>query len=293
MTFRLTRRSFAIGLGTALASTGLSRGARAAQDDFAATCAALERRLDARVGVAIHDTASGRRWTHRADERFPLCSTFKVLAAAALLAKIDAGHDRLDRRVVLAATDLVTYSPVTQDRVGGNGITLAELCAAAITRSDNTAGNAILQAIGGPEAVTAFARRIGDSVTRLDRWETDLNEAAPGDPRDTTAPAAIAAGLEALVLGNTLSPASRDQLVAWMVANTTGAAKIRAGLPPDWRIGDKTGGGNHGAMGDIAAIWPPGRKPVFAAIYLTETAASFDARNAEIAEIARALKAAL
>lgn len=288
----LTRRSFTAGLAGAFAGLALPRAGFAA-DAIETACATLERDLGARIGVAIHDTASGRRWTHRATERFPMCSTFKVLASAALLAKVDAGRDRLDRRVVLGATDLVAYSPVTKTRIGGDGISLAELCEAAITRSDNTAGNAILQAIGGPEGVTKFARGLGDTTTRLDRWETELNQATPGDPRDTTSPAAIAADLETLVLGETLAPRSRDQLVAWMVANTTGGAKLRAGLPPNWRIGDKTGGGDHGAMADIAAIWPPGRKPLFVAVYLTETPASFDDRNAAVAEIGRLLAAAL
>ncbi len=290
MTLVLDRRSFALGIAACLA--GLPR-AFAATDRLADAFAMLEGRVGARMGVAIHDTQTGRRWTYRADERFPMCSTFKVLAAAALLAKVDAGRDRLDRRVVLAAADLVSYSPFTKTRVGGDGVSLAELCAAAITQSDNTAGNAILAAIGGPEGLTAFARTLGDRVTRLDRWETELNQAAPGDPRDTTSPTAMAADLEALVLGNRLSPAARDQLVAWMVANTTGDAKLRAGLPRDWRIGDKTGGGGNGAMADVAAIWPAGRKPVFAAVYLADTAASFDDRNAVIADLARELHAAL
>jgi beta-lactamase class A len=293
MPFRLHRRDFAVGLAASLAAIALPRGARAAEDALTTTCTTLERRLDARLGVAIRDTATGRRWRHRGDERFPLCSTFKVLAAAALLAKVDAGHDRLDRRVVLAAADLVSYSPATKDRVGGNGITLAELCAAAITRSDNTAGNAILAAIGGPDGVTAFARRLGDHATRLDRCETELNQATPGDPRDTTTPAAMAADLEALVLGETLSAASRDQLIAWMRATTTGGAKLRAGLPPDWQVGDKTGGGGNGAMADVAAIWPPGRAPIFVAVYIADTSASFDDRNAAIAELARTLSATL
>lgn len=286
----LTRRSFTAGLVGAFAGLALPRAGFAA-DAIETACAALERDLGARIGVAIHDTASGRSWTHRAAERFPMCSTFKVLASAALLARVDAGRDRLDRRIVLGATDLVPYSPVTKTRIGGDGMSLAELCEAAITRSDNTAGNAILQAIGGPEGVTKFARSLGDTTTRLDRWETELNQASPGDPRDTTSPAAMAANLEALILGDTLSAASRGQLVAWMVANTTGGAKLRAGLPPTWKVGDKTGGGDHGAMADIAALWPPGRKPVFAAVYLTETTASFDTRNAAIADLGRTLAA--
>ena len=172
----------------------------------------------------------------------------------ALLTKVDAGKESLQRRVKFDASDVVSYSPVTKARAGGEGMTLAELCAAAMTMSDNTAGNMILRAIGGPPAVGAFARTLGDDVTRLDRWETELNEATPGDPRDTTTPAAMAADLQKLALGDALSRGSRAQFVAWLVANTTGGAKLRAGVPEDWTVGDKTGGGDHGAMADIAML---------------------------------------
>nr|WP_247881146.1 class A beta-lactamase [Skermanella sp. TT6] len=294
----VTRRGFSAMVGSLLAGGAIMRpgivpAAAGSGGDLAGKLAEVERRLGARLGAAILDTESGRRWSHRADERFPLCSTFKAIACGAVLAKADAGREDLERRIRFEAADVVTYSPVTQDRVGGAGMTLAEICEAAMTRSDNTAGNIILDSLGGPSGVTEFARSLGDDVTRLDRRETDLNEATPGDPRDTTSPAAMVANLESLVLGNVLSPPSRDRLTAWLVSNKTGDAKLRAGLPKDWRIGDKTGGGDHGTMNDVAVIWPPNRKPTIVSIYMTETKASFDDRNAAIAEIGRALKIAL
>ncbi|MCW5773265.1 MAG: class A beta-lactamase [Rhodospirillaceae bacterium] len=289
MTLLWTRRGFAALAGSAVAAPSLLRAQP--EDGFAAAAKAIEARLPARLGVFARDTGSGRHWAYRADERFPLCSTFKALAAGALLARVDAGRERLDRRIRYGAGDLVSYSPVTQKHVGA-GMTLAALCEAAVTLSDNTAGNLILKSIGGPAGLTAFLRRLGDAKTRLDRWETALNSAIPGDPRDTTTPRAMAGSLAALVLGDRLSLGGRAQLAAWLRATKTGDAKLRAGVPKGWRVGDKTGGGGHGAMGDVAILWPPGRKPIVVAVYLTETAAGFDARNGAIAGIARALAAA-
>ena len=284
-----TRREVAIGLG-AVGMAGVTLravGLQAAEDDLAGAFARIEDGLGARLGVAVLGT--GRVVGHRADERFPLCSTFKVLASAAALARVDAGRESLDRRILFSAADLVPYSPITKDRVGGDGMTLAEICRAALTYSDNTAGNLILASLGGPAGVTAFARSIGDPVTRLDRTETTLNEAAPGDPRDTTTPAAFAADLRALVLGTALSPRSREQLAEWMVANTTGAAKLRAEVPRDWRVGDKTAAGDRGTVNDVAVLWPPNRAPIVVAVYITDTKASFDASNAAIAAVGRAV----
>ena len=249
----------------------------------------IEQRLGARLGLAIVDEESGRRWAYQADQRFPLCSTFKVLASSAFLARVDRGEDSLDRRVVIGEDDLVSYSPFTETRVGGQGMTMAEICEAALTLSDNTAGNMILESIGGPSGFTEFARSIGDDVTRLDRWETDLNEALVGDNRDTTSPSAMTETLSELLLGNTLSENSRAQLRAWMIANKTGDAKLRAGLPSGWTVGDKTGGGNNGTMADVAIVWPVNRQPIILAVYMTETTATFDDRNAGITEIAQAL----
>ncbi|MFV0280851.1 MAG: class A beta-lactamase [Rhodoblastus sp.] len=283
----IDRRAFAVGGAAFLAA----RPPALARESAERAIAGVERRLGARLGVTMLDTGTGARIAYRADERFPLTSTFKFLAAAAVLAKTDAGGDTLERRVRFEKSDLVAYSPVTEKHVGDKGMTLAEICEAAITLSDNSAGNFMLGAIGGPAGLTRFARTLGDTLTRLDWIETDLNEARPGDPRDTTSPAAMLANLEKLLLGNALSPASRQRLTDWMVANKTGDARLRAGLPKDWRIGDKTGAGGHGSNNDIAILWPPGRKPVLIAAYLTECARSMDERNAALAEVARALTA--
>lgn len=254
---------------------------------------ALEKNLGARMGVAIFDTATGKQWAHRADERFPMCSTFKLIASAAVLARVDAGTEDLTRRVYFEAKELVTWSPVTEKHVGTGGMILADICAAAITRSDNTAANIILRSLGGPAGFTKYVRTLDDSVTRLDRIEPELNAATPGDVRDTTTPNAMNANLRALVLGDKLSAKSRAQLKAWLIANKTGDAKLRAGLPKEWVIGDKTGSGEYGTVNDVAVIWPSNRKPVIASIYITETKASFDDCNAAIAHVGRAITAAL
>ena len=201
--------------------------------------ALLERRHGGRLGVSVLDMETGQRIGHRDGERFPMCSTFKFLAAAQVLARVDRGQERLDRRVVYDKDDLVAYSPVTELHAGEHGMTLAELCHAAVTVSDNTAGNLLLASLDGPAGLTAFTRSLGDEVTRLDRIETDLNEAIPGDPRDTTTPAAMLDDMRALLLGDALSPSSRKQLADWLIATTTGDQRIRAGLPAGWRVGDR------------------------------------------------------
>ena len=249
----------------------------------------VEDRLDARLRFAALDTGTGGTWRYQADQRFPMCSTFKVLAAGAFLARVDRGEDSLDRRVVINEDDLVSYSPLTETRLDDQDMTMAEICEAALTLSDNTAGNKILESIGGPSGLTEFARSIGDEVTRLDRWETELNEALVGDDRDTTSPNAMVQSLRKLLLGDTLSEISKQQLRNWMIANKTGDAKLRAGLPSDWIVGDKTGGGNNGTMADVAIVMPVNKQPLIVAVYMTETTAAFDDRNAGIAEIAKAL----
>ena len=234
------------------------------------------------------DTRDGRRAGHRADERFALCSTFKLLAGAAVLARHDAGKEQLDRRIRYDAKDLVTYSPVTEKHVA-TGMTLAELCDAAITLSDNTAGNLLLAALGGPQGLTAFTLTLGDSVTRLDRIEPELNEAVPGDPRDTTTPTAMSANIRALVLGDALSAQSREQLKRWLVGNKTGDTALRAGVPAGWTVGDRTGSGERGTRNDVGVIWPPEREPVIVSVYLTETRGPTEQRNAAIAAVAKAI----
>jgi beta-lactamase class A len=256
-------------------------------DDAARDLAELERRTGGRLGIVALDRASGRRAGHRAHERFALCSTFKFLAAALVLARVDRGEERLDRRIVYAESDLVSYSPVTKNSVGLTGMSLAELCDAAVTLSDNTAGNLLLASFGGPAGLTAWLRGLGDEQTRLDRIETALNAAAPGDPRDTTTPAAMLADMQRLLLDAALSPRSREQLAAWLLASQTGAKRLRAGLPAHWRVGDKTGGGEHGTANDIAIAWPPGRAPILIAAYYTGSTLGEEARNQVIAEAGR------
>ncbi|HNX77884.1 MAG TPA: class A beta-lactamase [Candidatus Rifleibacterium sp.] len=246
----------------------------------------IETRLKARVGVAVHEPADDMLWLYRADERFPMCSTFKTLACAALLYRIDKGEDSLDRFVPISLQHIASYSPVTELHVGGS-MSLFDLCAATMKTSDNTAANLILDAIGGPASLTAFIRMSGDLTTRLDRRETDLNEATPGDFRDTTTPSAMARTVERLVLGQILSPKSRQQLKNWMLANEVAGKLIRAGVPVDWIVADRSGAGGHGSRAIVAIMWPPKAGPIVAAIYLTETEASFDERNAAIAEIGR------
>ena len=295
----INRRGFAMGASAALVGYGLSggpNGARAARglsSQFAGDLDKIEVESAGRLGVAVLDTLSGERTGRRVDERFPMCRTFKLLATAAILARVDAQRERLDRRINFAASEVVVNSPVTKDRHGGTGMSLAELCEAAMTVSDNTAGNLLLASLGGPAGLTAYARSLGDTVTRLDRIEPELNEAVPGDPRDTTTPGAMLANLDTLALGNALSAKSRDQLVQWLVGNKTGDTRLRAGFPAGWRVGDKTGAGEHGTTNDVGLIWPPDRAPVIVAVYLTGTSATGERRNATLAAVGRAVTSAL
>jgi beta-lactamase class A len=216
-----------------------------------------------------------------------MSSTFKFIATAFVLARVDRGEERLDRRIVFKRSDLVEYSPVTEKHADRDGMTVAEICEAAMTLSDNTAGNLLLDILGGPPGLTAQCRAFGDIATRLDRREPDLNEATPGDPRDTTTPSAMLDNLRRLVLGDSLSAGSRAQLIRWLVDNKTGDSRLRAGFPKGWRVGDKTGSGAHGGANDVAVAWPPDRAPLLVAAYFTESAATPAERNAVLAEAAR------
>lgn len=248
---------------------------------------ALERQHGGRLGVCMLDTGSGAATGLRMDERFPMCSTFKTLAAANVLLRVDQGTESLDRHIAYSASDLVAYSPVTEKHVGEPGMSLAGLCHAAITVSDNTAGNLLLDSFGGPAGLTAFMRGLGDGVTRLDRREPDLNESIPGDPRDTTSPRAMVASLRALLLGDALTVASRTQLAEWLVATTTGGKRLREGLPGGWRVGDKTGTSNNGVTNDVAIAWPPGRAPLLVSAYYAESTEPQPVRNEVLAEVGR------
>jgi beta-lactamase class A len=257
--------------------------------DLAQRFAALEAESAGRLGIFVRDTRTGATFGHRADEPFPLCSTFKLLAAGAVLARVDAGQEDLGRRIAYTAADLVEYSPATQPRLGEGSMALGDLCEAAITLSDNTAANLILSTLGGPAGLTAYLRTLDDQVTRLDRSEPTLNEAIPGDPRDTTTPAAMVADLERLTLGTALTTASRDTLVGWLARNRTGGTRLRAGLPEGWRVADKTGSGERGSTNDVGLLWPPDGAPILVAAYLTGTMASVDLRNAILAAAGRAV----
>jgi beta-lactamase class A len=287
------RRLVILGSCVAFLSCGLWGGlslTRAVEpsDDFAAQVAQIERAKGGRLGIAVFDTKSKQVTGYRMNERFPMCSTFKVLVVGALLAQVDAGREDLSRSIKFTATDLVPYSPATKDRVGEKGMTLSELCEAAITRSDNTAANLLLKCVGGPAGVTSYARSLGDKSTRIDRIEPEMNDVPAGDPRDTTTPAAMMESLNTLVFGQALSPGSREKLTAWLKGNKTGDTRLRAGLPKDWQVGDKTGS-NQNSANDIAVIWPSNHPPLIVTVYLTETTSSPEQRNETVAAIGRVL----
>ena len=283
------RRDFIVSALTALvwpmalgacATAGASRRARQGLEE-------IERRAGGRLGVVAVDMDTGGRITYRADERFPLCSTFKWLLAAQVLSRVDRGDERLERPVPYGPHDLLEYAPVTREHVRAGALSVSALCAAAVQYSDNTAANLLLGTVGGPSRFTTYLRSIGDPVTRLDRIEPELNSATPGDPRDTTTPGAMVDDLRRVLLGNELSGASREQLLGWLLGNTTGAAKLRAGLPPYWRVGDKTGMGANGTTNDVAIVWPARDAPLLIAAYLTESAAPLSDRNDALANVGR------
>ncbi len=290
----VTRRQWLGGTAT-LACWMQARQAVAANGfaDLPAVFARIEAQRGGRLGVAVLDTGTNRRTGHRQDERFPLGSTFKLLAAGAVLARADAGQDRMDRRIYYAREDLVTYSPETEKHAGSDGMTLAALCEAAITLSDNTAGNLLLGVLGGPQGLTDYLHGLGDTMTRLDRTEPTLNEARPGDPRDTTSPASMLADMQALTVGNALTEAARTTLQEWLRHNRTGDARLRARLPGLWAAGEKTGTSENGTSNDVGLLWPPnGGAPVLVAAYLTEGPPDGTIRDAALADVGAAIAAA-
>ena len=226
--------------------------------------------------------------SYRADERFPMCSTFKLLAVGSVLHNVDKGQDHLDRWVPFGTSDLLDYAPVAKAEVGKGGMTMGALCAAAIEYGDNTAANLILKSVGGPEGATGYVRSLGDAVTRIDRFEPDANTCIPGDPRDTTTPAAMLADLNALVLGEALSKTSRTALLGWLNNRKTAAQRIPAGLPMGWKSGDKTGSGANGTANDVAIIQRPNQGPLLIAAYSTGAAAAkLSERDPLLADVAR------
>ncbi|WP_312271513.1 MULTISPECIES: LUT family class A beta-lactamase [Pseudomonas] len=284
----LNRRTFLLASAVVSASYSLGTLAGANRDDasFQDRLAKLEQQLNGRLGVCAIDTANGAQLGYRANERFAMNSTFKVMLASAFLARSQDEPGLLEERLTYTRADLVTYSPVTEKHVS-TGMTVAELCAAGIQYSDNTAANVLMKKLGGPEAVTAFARSIGDTHFRLDRWETELNSAIPGDPRDTSTPQAMAMSLQRLALGDMLAADKQHQLQAWLKGNTTGGKRIRAGVPAGWQVGDKTGTGDYGSANDVAILWPPRRAPVVLALYSALENPQAEARNDVLADAAR------
>ncbi|MCR5896991.1 MULTISPECIES: PEN family class A beta-lactamase, Bcc-type [Burkholderia] len=301
MTYSSKRRTLLLAAATAplvLTATACASRQAAATDEASAAAAAvapaaagqmlaeLESSVGGRLGVCAIDTASGRVIEHRADERFPFCSTFKAMLSAAVLAQSVARPALLQQRVTYTRADLVNYSPVSEKHVG-EGMTVAALCEAAIQYSDNSAANLLMKLLGGPSAVTAYARSIGDDTFRLDRWETELNTALPGDLRDTTTPAAMAASMRVLMVGDALPAAQRAQLVAWMRGNKVGDKRLRAGVPAGWTVGDKTGTGDYGTTNDAGVVWSPSRAPIAVAVYYTQARADARSKDDVIASVAR------
>ncbi|MGC3964260.1 MAG: class A beta-lactamase [Rhodocyclaceae bacterium] len=279
-----TRRRAILLVGMAAPLALVSRTSQAAT--VASELAALESTSQGRLGVFALDTRRPREIRYRADERFALCSTFKVALAGGILRRSATEAGLLDRHVRYTAEDLVTYSPITEKHLA-DGMSIGELCAAALQYSDNTAANLLMKELGGPAGVTAFARSQGDQVFRIDRWEPELNAAVPGDARDTSSPAAMGMLLQRLALTDALPAAQRRQLIGWLRGNTTGAARIRAGAPKDWEVGDKTGSGDYGTTNDVGVLWRPDGSAVVLAVYFTQPHQDAKPRNEVVAAAAR------
>ncbi|WP_060483166.1 class A beta-lactamase [Pseudomonas sp. NBRC 111119] len=263
-----------------------------AATDIDSDLSTVEHSFKVTLGVWAIDTASGKTVAYRAEDRFAFCSTFKVILAAAILAKSAEDQALLDRRITYAPDQLVTYSPITEQHVQA-GMTVRELCAAALQYSDNTAGNLLLELVGGPPGLTAYARTLGDPAFRSDRNEPSLNTALPGDPRDTTTPLAMGVTLQKLLLGSGLAEGARQQLQGWLKGNTTGDKRIRAGVPQGWLVGDKTGSGDYGVANDVAVIWPPGKAPWIVVVFSRAEAKASEWNNDAIAASMKAVVSVL
>ncbi|MGW6772756.1 class A beta-lactamase [Streptomyces sp. NPDC055037] len=272
-------------------SATATTGPGAATKPFTGELKELERTFDARLGVYAIDTGTGREVAYRDGERFGYASTFKALAAGAVLRKYSLSG--MDRVITYSKEDLVANSPVTEKHVE-TGMTLKELCDATVRFSDNTAANLLFDQLGGPKGLQAVLRGIGDDVTLMERREPELSRWVPGDTRDTSTPRALAKDLRAFVLGDVLGKGERAQLTEWLRTNTTGDELIRAGVPKGWVVGDKTGSGSyHGARNDIAVVWPPDSAPIVMAIMSNRPGKDAAYDNKLIAEAASVVVGAL
>ena len=270
---------------------GLPLLAAAGPDRFAALRRAIpqiERSAGGPIGISLLDTHTGERFGHRANDRFPLCSTFKLLLAARLLAGADKSAWAMSERLPVTKADMLFNAPFTEKRIGGSA-SLLELAEAMAVLSDNPAANIALARVGGPAALTAWLRSAGDTVTRLDRNEPEMNNETPGDPRDTTTPAAMLATSRALVEGRILSPAARRMLFGWMQASKTADTMIRPALPPGWQEANKTGAGSWRARNIVSVITPPGRRPIWVAAYLFAAKSELAERNRQFVPLGRAI----
>lgn len=249
---------------------------------------AIRDRIGGRLGLHVLDTQTGRRWRFDDDSRYAMASTFKMLLAASVLQRADLGTLSLDQQVKLQAGDMLSHAPVTSKYLErGAPMTVRELCAAVVEVSDNPAANLLLKMIDGPTGLTRFFRSLGDRETRLDRYELELNSNLPNDPRDTTTPRAMVHSMEQVLTKDALSPAARELLLGWMINSSTGLKMFRHGLPTDWKVGDKTGRGANGAVNDLVVAWPPDRKPILVALYLSDSSQSAAELSAAHAEIGR------
>jgi beta-lactamase class A len=251
--------------------------------------AAYERETGGRIGLYAENLASGTKIAWRAEERFVMCSTFKASLAAFVLARIDRGEDRLEDMVAYGAQDLLDYAPVAKQNLAAGAMSVSDMCKAIVELSDNTCANLLLARSGGPAALTAFWRSTGDTVSRLDHNEPELNRSPPGDPHDTTTPAAMAGNLRRFVLAEVLSTRSRQHLTDWLVGCKTGNNRLRGGLPKEWKIGDKTGNNGKDASGDIAIAWPNAGGPILVCVYTqggSPTARQIESVFAEIGRMA-------
>jgi len=243
----------------------------------------------ARIGVAMLDPGGESRKARHADDRFAMCSTFKFLAVAAALHRVDRAEDKLDRFIKYGERDILEWAPVTKRHLEEGGMTLEALCFAAIAYSDNTAANLLLQTLGGPAGLTTYARSLDDDVTRLDRTEPELNNVARGEVHDTTSPNAMLHDMQKILLGDALSASMREKLESWMIQNTTGDAMIRAGVPRDWRVGDKTGQNQSGNCNDIAIIRRPDGQAILLCIYVDAPGEPTERRAKMIADLTHEL----
>ena len=289
----IQRRTLLLGVSVLpLAGACTAWSGTGSQSSAEAQLAELESAAGGRLGVVGFNTGSGARIQHRAHERFPLCSTFKLMLAAAVLERSAKDASLLSKNVSYSKSDLIEHSPITEKHVA-TGMTVAGMCAATIQYSDNAAANLLLKVLGGPATVTAFARGIGDQTFRLDRTEPELNTSIPGDPRDTTTPAAMSDSIQRLVLGDALGAGQRDQLRTWLLGNTTNKERFLAGVPAGWKVGDKTGGGSYGSNNDVGVLWPPAGAPIVLSVYLTFPRKDAKVRNDVVASATRIAASAL